>query len=339
MTEDKQPDTGNKSGNSDTPPSGSERENPQDIPDTHPKSENCRYVKQESPNIIVNVPAPIVNNIQQPQRDKWTIATRISASSVIVTIILIGVTYWLFMEARIQSKAATDAAIAADSTVKITRYYDSISRINQDMTFASNQEDSKERFQHDSASLQAQINSIKEAQKQFEMENRPYIEVSNFDTLSFRENEYPVLRMAVRNLGKQPAKILRSVAVVYCDKASDNSDTAYNGFYRMVKENGINVDTFRDENRYIIKEAPFYKQLNWPVIIDVYHRDQILSGELDIYIIGKMTYLNLITKIEMLYKYAIEVRLANQIVYKIIYNDNVENTNKEGHKKKSKKHN
>ncbi len=183
MAYEQKPSPEKEPGHSDAPPPGTEGEYAQDKPKSEAKTDNCRYIKQELPHVIVNVPAPIVNIQQPPEKDKWTIANRIAFWSILVTITLIVVTYQLFKEARRQSDAtiiAANAAVSADSINVIAFDRDSvryaIASINDslrfvkqfmlaDSTYKRSVAEGRERFRIENSALQAQIASLDSAQK------------------------------------------------------------------------------------------------------------------------------------------------------------------------------
>jgi hypothetical protein len=94
------------------PPAAAKRKNIEKQPDTTPSANDCRYVQQEPPNIYVNIAAP------KDEKWNWTLANKIALFAAVVSVGLGIFTYLLFQEATTQSKAATKAANAAESTVE-----------------------------------------------------------------------------------------------------------------------------------------------------------------------------------------------------------------------------
>lgn len=64
------------------------------------------------------------------------------------------------------------------------------------------------RFRIDSASLQGQINTLEEAKRSFELENRPFITMDDIRLDTSFPNGSLEFFVAVRNVGKFPAKVL-----------------------------------------------------------------------------------------------------------------------------------
>lgn len=93
------------------PPAAAKGENIQHQPETTGSANDCRYVKNEPPNIYVNIAAP------KEEKWNWSLANKIALFAAIVSVGLGIFTYLLFKEASTQSKAAIKAANAADSTV------------------------------------------------------------------------------------------------------------------------------------------------------------------------------------------------------------------------------
>ena len=153
--------------------------------------------------------------------------------NIIFTIILAGATvvlayytFQLFKEtqnARIDNKdaitAAKNSSNAAQNTVAEQRFNDSIMKRNDSIKFINDTTYANKKFFNDSISnkrnsdiskntLHAQIKSLAQAQNDFEIENRPFM---NFIGITL-DTTYPnnVLKVSYKifNVGKFPAKII-----------------------------------------------------------------------------------------------------------------------------------
>lgn len=131
----------NREGNSDNeqpgpsvPPLSNTKEHPDAIksePKTKPDTSNTDNIKHEPINVIVNIPEKnIVVNSPQQDNSIGTTANRISRFSVFVNIILIALTFLLFMKTIDSTDAAIRSAKAAEEAVAEQRLNDSINRIS-----------------------------------------------------------------------------------------------------------------------------------------------------------------------------------------------------------------
>jgi hypothetical protein len=166
----------------------------------------------------------IVKIVSVPQKDNTeaiaanTIAkgaNTISIWAVAVNIFLFLITLALAYISYRQYKSSDDAAKTANLTLAETRKFNSTTLANQKIS--DRKSDSLDRiksmhddsvFEYQKKSLNAQIDAIKENQKEFEIENRPFIAIANIigDTpIINRRMNYSAY---LANTGKQPAFII-----------------------------------------------------------------------------------------------------------------------------------
>ena len=105
--------SGRKPHNSTPPTSPAKRQDIKNQPDANPQANNCKYVKQEPPNVYVNIPPP--------EKEKWSLANKIALGMGIVTLALTIFTYLLFVKAGVQADQAIRAANSADSVFAETK--------------------------------------------------------------------------------------------------------------------------------------------------------------------------------------------------------------------------
>jgi hypothetical protein len=110
MTPKKKRSTGRKVKNPPTQIPSPKGGNIEGQPNAQPKANDCRYVKQDPPNVYVNIPEA-----------KWSYANKISAATAIVTFALTVFTYLLFDKAAVQAREAIRASNAADSVFAETK--------------------------------------------------------------------------------------------------------------------------------------------------------------------------------------------------------------------------
>jgi len=116
----------------------------------------------------------------------------------VVTFLLFVYTYRLYKTAaedsktaRQSAKAADNSAVTAQNTLDETKKYDSLSLIKQQKAIDDNNEGSKQAFDRANRSLTLQDSSLRETQKEFEIENKPFVQITDikFDTL---EKDKPI---------------------------------------------------------------------------------------------------------------------------------------------------
>ncbi len=140
---------------------------------------------------------------------KWT-----DVMMVIISAFLAYYTWQLFNTATDQSKSAQESADAAIKAVKqdslnvsnadrIAKIKDSVSRIKDSLT-----------IKLANKSLEAQINSLKQAQKDFEIENRPFIVFTNIVVDTTFKNNIINATYRAYNVGKFPAKVSYMVSKI-----------------------------------------------------------------------------------------------------------------------------
>jgi hypothetical protein len=105
--------TGKKTPNPSPPASSAKGSNIEGQPNAQPKENDCRYVKQEPPDIYVYPPPP--------GKEKWSYANKIAAGVGIITLALTIFTYLLFVKAGVQADQAVRAANSAESVYGETK--------------------------------------------------------------------------------------------------------------------------------------------------------------------------------------------------------------------------
>jgi hypothetical protein len=132
----------------------------------------------------------------------------------IVTIVLAIATYLLYRQASEDSKIAQQSAIsakrsanAAENTFKEQKYVDSIRRRSDSIKNRVDSLINANRFNLDSINMSAQINSFKQTQSDFEIENRPFLVSSNIILDTSFTNNIISIKYEIINVGKFPAKV------------------------------------------------------------------------------------------------------------------------------------
>jgi hypothetical protein len=158
-----------------------------------------------------------------------------------------------------------------------------------------------------------------EAQKEFYIDNKPYLQCSNFAFQVFNVGVAPILRYTIINLGKQPAKIKTGKLYLGYWKAIPK-DT-----FELLKGAGM-IDNLI--NVYVSKESP--NQSEFKCVNYLTAGDSILlkAGTDSIYFMGDFEYINEVTKSNMRYTFISKIAYPPAPNYVMMVNENIDITDK-----------
>jgi hypothetical protein len=149
------------------------------------------------------------------KKNQPLIANIVSFVALLISAILAVFTYYLYHIASGQvdsvvkaGNAAQSSALTAIKTLNETKSYNRTYIKLQKEMFKSDSVSGNKKQKQDSLSFSTQITSLKETQKDFEIENRPFISIvnSNVDTPFVNKPIYVYAQIV--NSGKQPAFII-----------------------------------------------------------------------------------------------------------------------------------
>ena len=203
---------------------------------------------------------------------------------VAVNIVMTIVTLSLFNQAVKQNSISEKNIALANSIYSLakTQFDSSISSGIQASEHANKMLDIQYK------SVETQIKSIKENQKEFELENRPVLMISN---IHFGITNPVKISFDIRNYGKQAARLLSVKGkTIWSTKAN------YNNFDTL----GIGSlqETYLPGGSYIKQEGEYEQN-----IFTSQEIENIKSGKLFIYLIGEIKYYNQITMKRRIYRY------------------------------------
>lgn len=273
---------------------------PSEKKEAEDQQKNTCDIKKEPHNIIVNVPE---------KKDKAAKTANIIAfCSLIVAALLAICTYKLFTQATADSKTAVASATAAQDAVKEQRYNDGITRDRDSIKFRIDTAYASKKFREDSVvnsknfgisknALQAQINSLKQSQKDFETENRPFIIYSDITIDTPIINHDINIHYVTKNVGKFPAKI--SSAYANINWGIDSSKKLVQNLWltkatKLFLSNGdnfpvtINKAPFSDYYIKVFKEGIIHVYL----FLRINYYSGVLSKEYSSYNVVEISYSN-----------------------------------------------
>ncbi len=274
-----------------------------DTPSEHPKTEdqkeNTTDIKKEPYNIIINIPE---------KKDKSAnTANIISIINVLVAAILAVVTYLLFQQATRDSKTAERAANAAQDAVTEQRLNDSTIRKNDSMKFILDTASTSKNFREDSISnrrnfeisantLKAQTNALTQQQKDFEIENRPVLGISDFSVDTTYPDNKINISLVVNNYGKFPAKdiyVNTKINIGVDTLSLLNRETQYitiNTNDYIANGGRLNSTTTTQIINSIVVRIIKNKETNIFVFINMHYQSNILNKTYFSYLVYKISF-------------------------------------------------
>ncbi len=279
-----------------------------DVNEKTKKAQNTPKTSNEVGINKKNIDAPVA------QKEKWKISDKIALLTVLVNAAMLLATYRLFQEAHSTTQVAKETL---DSTKAYTKRAEGIRRSERtDDKTSQRKKDILDSltFNEQRRSVNAQIKSLQDNEKNFEIDNRAYLQAEHFDTLSLLRPP-PNIAFVITNAGKQPVKILKAASIFALAIA--------NAFdYKSVFPKQFKVG---QDNSYVTASTPYVTSITVENPIPYYYGNDIKSGFYSFYIEGRYLYQNLGNGKVYLYKFVVEVNFANRrILYRFRENDNVE---------------
>jgi hypothetical protein len=209
MDEEKAKEASNEANNPLIEPSATSEyvgEAEDNIPNTKNQTKDCSQKDKEACKPVVNIYPE--NN--KPQKR----ANFISWVAVGVNAVLALFTYLLFLQNSDAIGESKRANTISQNALDDSRFNDSINRRTDSLRNISDSiKDDRGRIKDSltidlaNKSLGTQISSIKETQKQFEIENRPLMQIADLIIDTIGDEKVTVIRCNIVNMGKFPAKV------------------------------------------------------------------------------------------------------------------------------------
>jgi len=245
-------------------------------------------------------------------------ANNISIISVIVNGILMICTVILAVYAIVQAKSSQSAATIAQNTLTETKRFNKETFRRQDSTNKAQAKSDSEKFKRDTTQFglqkrtqEAQINAFKETEKEFQISNSPFLQIS-IEFVGAIEVGKPVdITIKIENLGSYPAKIINSIT----GATTRNSPPDLNML-------GKYTQTTVPNNSYISNKNPITN--NIPGIIpsiSLAQYEMVNQGKWFLYVGGKIKYINLANGKIKEYKYCVKMN-QQRSGFQYVKNDN-----------------
>lgn len=243
--------------------------------------------------------------ISKPEpKTKWT-----DIVGIAINFILAVATFMLYKEATRQSGISEQAAIAAKKSADAATAAVNLQRQSLISTEKANKdayELNKSTFdasnEANKKALQQQIQSLKETQKNFKIENRPFIQVAQFSIDTTFANETIKVAFKYVNVGKFPAKIYFSKARVAI--GTDTSRLDFKGDFNTENINDFLASNIVEEMTETLRGIP------------VFWQNQIKLGLTNIYVFIETSYGT----------FGVTAKYHSNLTYEISYKTGRQNT-------------
>ncbi len=274
-------------------------------------------------------PVQVIVNVPKEDNKTAISANKIAIFGTLINAVLAGLTFMLFQKTveanRISQLALTESTRANDistQALKDSRKADSISVFKDSVISAFNERQYLNGREKDSItisitrkSLESQINSLRESQKQFQIENLAYIECSDFNFASFESNKEPKIAFKIQNVGRVPVKVMGfKLGFFYRNTIGFNPD----GYLKTLAYESIPT-TF-----YITKETPRIQFFTAYDKISALHFDAVSKGVLALFFCGEIKYVNEMNGKKMKYIFNALLNPPPSIEHKMVFLNNIE---------------
>lgn len=315
--------------------------NPQsESQDIFPPSSTTEYVEESvsnTPNPTTETgdggnknkePIKVIVNLPPEDKKPQIAANKIALISLWVnggiSLVLAFVTYLLFLKTQESNETSKDSLIVAQKALADSRLRDSVSERQDSITFGLSKKQFEEAIKNDSLSaylntksLAAQVNSIKESQKQFDISHQPFLQVADFILSEIKEDKKLNIKYIIRNLSEIPVKIVSQKYTV---------DVGFKSIPISLLENA-KIDKYY--NSYLIKEDHVSGKITSEFTPSKGEVSTINTFGGYIFLLREITYRNLVTGIERVYRFQVKLRplfgseiMANNTYVEFIDNEN-----------------
>jgi hypothetical protein len=247
---------------------------------------------------IANIPKiDVVEGVQAIEiaRKANTIAEKantISKSSTIANFCLLVCTVILAAAAIWQYGSANSAAKTAQQTLIETKKFDSTTLANQkvsnrkiDSIDSVKNEREVATFNLQKSGLTAQIKALQQTQKNFEIENQPFLEADDVTVSLFEMGIQMQVQLTVKNVGAFPVQVINVTNGTAIGAVAPTVKSIIN----IAKANYFPYET------YISKESPAIWTYD-AQMVDVNKYNSVKNGQFFVWIGGVITYKNLATQ-------------------------------------------
>jgi hypothetical protein len=221
--------------------------------------------------------------------------------ATIVNIALAVFTYLLLRQATTQNEAALTSANAAIETVKLMKSADTNNRAN----FSRSLDQTKE-------ALKLQHTAIQSTQKQFEISNEAYLQITDAKVTRFFPGQPLGIELQISNYGNYVAKIKEARCGIHIKKVAPD-------YQSSIKQ--ISMLTMPFANVIISKDFPTTRQGSNDFILPEQLFNAANQLSLNVFVSGYVKYVRMIDNTPKTYNFQLEIPLTNEY-FKYVINEN-----------------
>jgi hypothetical protein len=261
------------------------------IPEAKPTETEKEQVNKEPVQVIVNIP--------NDENKAATTANKIAIIGTIINLALAGLTYMLFQKTIEANKTSQYSLVEAQKAVEQAKRANDIAESNFKLAqLSSESSDSINNINLGltKKSIEAQVVSINESQKQFQKGNEPYLQY-RINATYFDDKKTLVFTPSVLNYGKYPA-IITDYNILIATEEYDDIQFQKKCTKFSKQNNLVSID-----NPWIISTTK---------IVEPYYSH---SKSHPLFIRGKIIYKNLMTNKTMIYSFKIKYVATDAMYY------------------------
>lgn len=245
-------------------------------------------------------PPQIIVNIYQPAKKP------VNTTGIVFTIIglfingiLAYFTYKLFEQTVTQTTNSKEAVTQAKRANDLTREAFDSSQIENQRTYDLNK-----------TAFDIQVQSLKEAAKQFEIGNQPHLQFQDFTIKAWSKGKPIAFTYVIKNMGNHPVKLYQMRTGFKISSNASDKDSARKTF------------PITPTTQYITKDNPAPKTFKTTTYIPDAIFDMLISGGLSFFYLGEVFYVNTVTNKKYKYLFTVKLDVITQTTT-LLENDNV----------------
>lgn len=247
--------------------------------------------------------------IEENKKTKIATADKIAFWGLFINVVLAIFTYLLFKEATSSTKIANDA-------VKEARRSNSISENNYKLAkqaFDESKKSGEEAAKIANKSIETQVNSIKENQKQFQIGNEPYLNIASSNIEVFELGKPALIKIKVENLGKYPCKVIDCKTII----AIRISNPPLNELNNIAHHYSDIL------NKYILNDNPVPSPFGTTVPLNENQINAVIKSNYFIFLTGYIKYKNIISN--KIKTYSFQLKMKPGYETENVVNENLDN--------------
>lgn len=293
-------------------------------------------------------PQSVIVKVEYPPESKETQTSKfVNIAGIVINFILAILTFLLYRQTVFQSQQSAEAVTAAMNAVSEAKKSNRISEKNYELakiSFEGNNESTNRTIDLAEKSLNSQLLSIKNSQQNFEIENKPYLEINSISISKFEANEPFDGNFDIVNHGNGTVQTTKMLLMIGFPDKREYAELINNpkSFFKNYKMSDSKLyiskgtpHTLSINNAKLVKKGDFisysnsndFKNEGLSFSKDAY--DNITNGELTIIFSGKIIYLNPTTMKKRLFSFIIQPIFGKRdedvrTTWVTIYNENVD---------------